>query len=410
MEDRSRRRQFRKIVVTGGPCAGKTTGLTWIQNSFEKMGYTVLFLQEPATEMMTAGVTPARCSSPMAYQEFQMELQYEKEKLFERAALDIAYAHPEADAEEKGTEEEGKTPLVPRKVLVVCDRGFFDNLAYMSGEEFRQVLEKLNVTEEKLLAGYDGVFHLETTAKNATVFYGNANNAVRGETPEEAARLDDRLIEAWSRHPHFRVIENFSGFEDKMRLLVAEIAACLGEPVPPEIRRRYLIDYPDTEMLEGLEDCHRIEIEQAYLRSAENVEIRIRSQKSGADSMFYETRYLLSEGKRRLDSELRLSAHNYHKMLAHADPDRGRLKKTRYRLNWKGTNFDIDLYEMWGDQALLEVSLRDEDQQIDFPPFLSIRKEVTGDERYEISHLAKHYAALNASPSSDPAQGAAENH
>ena len=56
MEDRSRRRQFRKIVVTGGPCAGKTTGLTWIQNSFEKMGYTVLFLQEPATEMMTAGV------------------------------------------------------------------------------------------------------------------------------------------------------------------------------------------------------------------------------------------------------------------------------------------------------------------------------------------------------------------
>ena len=410
MEDRSRRRQFRKIVVTGGPCAGKTTGLTWIQNSFEKMGYTVLFLQEPATEMMTAGVTPARCSSPMAYQEFQMELQYEKEKLFERAALDIAYAHPEADAEEKGTEEEGKTPLVPRKVLVVCDRGFFDNLAYMSGEEFRQVLEKLNVTEEKLLAGYDGVLHLETTAKNATVFYGNANNAVRGETPEEAARLDDRLIEAWSRHPHFRVIENFSGFEDKMRLLVAEIAACLGEPVPPEIRRRYLIDYPDTEMLEGLEDCHRIEIEQAYLRSAENVEIRIRSQKSGADSMFYETRYLLSEGKRRLDSELRLSAHNYHKMLAHADPDRGRLKKTRYRLNWKGTNFDIDLYEMWGDQALLEVSLRDEDQQIDFPPFLSIRKEVTGDERYEISHLARHYAALNASPSSDPAQGAAENH
>ena len=80
MGDMENRRHFRKIVVTGGPCAGKTTGLTWIQNTFEKMGYTILFLQEPATEMMTAGVTPSRCSSPLAYQEFQMKLQYEKEK------------------------------------------------------------------------------------------------------------------------------------------------------------------------------------------------------------------------------------------------------------------------------------------------------------------------------------------
>lgn len=64
-----------KIVLTGGPCAGKTTGLSWIQNTFEKMGYTLIFMQEPATELKTAGITPARCSSSMAYQLFQMKLQ-----------------------------------------------------------------------------------------------------------------------------------------------------------------------------------------------------------------------------------------------------------------------------------------------------------------------------------------------
>lgn len=79
----------RKIVITGGPCAGKTTGMTWIQKSFEKMGYTVLFMSEPATEMKTAGITPARCTSSMAYQLFQMKLQLEKEKVFDAAARDI---------------------------------------------------------------------------------------------------------------------------------------------------------------------------------------------------------------------------------------------------------------------------------------------------------------------------------
>ena len=66
-----------------------------------------------------------------------------------------------------------------------------------------------------------GSSHLETTAKRASFFYGTANNAVRTETPEEAAALDDRLIAAWSAHPHFRLIENLNGFENKMRHLIA---------------------------------------------------------------------------------------------------------------------------------------------------------------------------------------------
>ena len=389
MGDMENRRHFRKIVVTGGPCAGKTTGLTWIQNTFEKMGYTILFLQEPATEMMTAGVTPSRCSSPLAYQEFQMKLQYEKEKIFERAAEDIAYAHLEKDGGEGCSADTGGSDPGPRKVLIVCDRGFFDNCAYMTGDEFRQVLGKLNVTEEELLESYDGVFHLETTAKRASFFYGTANNAVRTETPEEAAALDDRLIAAWSAHPHFRLIENLNGFENKMRHLIAEIAVCLGEPVPPEVRRRYLIDYPDTAMLDKLDECQRVEIRQTYVLSPDNTEIRIRSQKSGKDSMYYETKNILSGGKRLLDSEQRLSARAYHDRLKNADPGKRTLTKHRYRLNWKGHSFAVDLYEIWKDRALLEVSLWDENQTIEFPPFLKILKDVTGDERYEISTLAR---------------------
>ena len=45
-----------KIVITGGPCAGKTTGMSWIQNAFTERGYKVLFISETATELISGGV------------------------------------------------------------------------------------------------------------------------------------------------------------------------------------------------------------------------------------------------------------------------------------------------------------------------------------------------------------------
>ncbi len=47
-----------KIVITGGPCAGKSTAMSWVQNAFTNMGYTVLFVPETATELIGGGVAP----------------------------------------------------------------------------------------------------------------------------------------------------------------------------------------------------------------------------------------------------------------------------------------------------------------------------------------------------------------
>ena len=375
-------KKIKKIVLTGGPCAGKTTGLSWIQNTFEKMGYTVLFMQEPATEMKTAGITPARCSSMMAYQLFQMKLQLEKEDVFTRAAMDIAGVR-----EDGGEDSSGKNPA--RKVLIVCDRGFFDNRAYMTAEEFEEALRILGVSEEEKLLSYDAVFHLETTAKNAVVYYGTATNAIRDETPEQAAALDDRVIAAWEKHPYLRIIENLNGFSDKMRHLVAEIAAFLGEPAPYEIRRRYLVDYPDISMLETLPNCHREKIEQVYLRSAGDEEIRIRRCDSINGKMFYLTRKKRHGAWMRLEAEGRLSEREYKQFLANADPEKKPVLKTRYGLSWQRQYYEIDLYPFWEDRAVVEVYLHYENEQVKIPEFLHVQKEVTGDREYEVSTLAQ---------------------
>ena len=55
--------EITKIVITGGPCAGKTTAQSWIQNAFSMKGYTVLFIPETCTELICGGATYDACGS-----------------------------------------------------------------------------------------------------------------------------------------------------------------------------------------------------------------------------------------------------------------------------------------------------------------------------------------------------------
>ena len=50
MSDAPHRQTITRIVITGGPCAGKTTAMSWIQNAFTRKGYLVLFVDETATQ------------------------------------------------------------------------------------------------------------------------------------------------------------------------------------------------------------------------------------------------------------------------------------------------------------------------------------------------------------------------
>lgn len=196
-----------KLVVTGGPCGGKSTALEWIEKAFTAKGYTVIFVAETATELITAGVAPWNFDTNKDFQKCLARLQWEKEKVFYRAAKRM-----NAD-----------------KVLIICDRGEADNMAYMTREEYLEVLESISSSEADVMDNYDAVFHLVTAAKGAEAHYSLANNAARTETPEQAAALDDRFIAAWSGHPYFRVIDNSTDFEGKMERLIAEITAFLEE-------------------------------------------------------------------------------------------------------------------------------------------------------------------------------------
>ena len=359
--------QISKIVITGGPCAGKTTGMSWIQNAFTQKGYAVLFVPETATELIGGGVAPWTCRTNSDYQKCQMKLQIEKEKVFEQAAR----------------------TMQKDKVLIVCDRGALDNRAYMSDDEFREVLEGLGMNEVELRDQYDAIFHLVTAAKGAAEFYTTANNNARTETPEEAAALDDKLIAAWTGHPHLRVIDNATDFETKMKRLITEINVFLGEPEPYEIERKFLIEYPDLGWLTSIPNCRRIEIFQTYLKSEPGEEVRVRQRGADGHYVYYQTVKKAVTGLKRIEIEQRLTKEEYLCLLMQADPDMRQIRKDRYCLTYDNQYFEIDVYPFWKDKAIVEIELREETQEIRFPEQLRVIREVTDDEAYKNSSLAK---------------------
>lgn len=357
--------ELTKIVITGGPCAGKSTALSRIKKEFTALGYTVLFVPETATELITGGVAPWTCGTNVEYQKCQMRLQLEKERIFEQAAR----------------------TMPAEKMLIVCDRGNLDNKAYMDEAEFAEAIEYIGISKVELRDKYDAVFHLVTAAKGEERFYTTENNSARIETPEQATVLDDKLIAAWTGHPHFRVIDNSENFEEKLDRLIKEISVFLGEPEKRETERKFLIEYPDISRLESNPACRRIEITQTYLKSTDG-EARVRRRGADGSYVYFHTVKRNISDIKREEIERRITAEEYEELLKDADETKRPIEKTRYCLTYKNQYFEIDIYPFMKDTAILEIELCDEDTPIIFPEGIKVIKEVTSDPAYKNHSLA----------------------
>ncbi len=356
-----------KIVLTGGPCAGKTTALSWINNYFSTRGYSVIFVPETATELITNGVAPWTCETNKKYQKHQMKLQKLKEEVFGESAYDMKNS----------------------KVLIVCDRGMLDNKAYMKESEFRSLLQDMGTNEIEARDDYDAVFHLVTAAKGKEEVYTLANNAARTETIEQAREKDDQIIAAWTGHPHLRIIDNSTDFEEKLERLLKEIASFLGEPEPFEIERKFLIYYPNIKELENKPKCTKVDITQTYLKSEDGVERRVRARGIDGDYSYYLTEKKKVTGIKRIETERKLSQDEYLRLLMEADNRLHTIHKERYCLSENNQYFEIDVYPEWDNQAIMEIELSSEDEEIKTPDSIKIIKEVTDDDTYKNYSMAK---------------------
>ncbi len=350
-----------KLVLTGGPCAGKTTALSTIEQKLSEKGYKVIIVSECATEMMLAGFSANELGAK-DFENFIIDWQIEKEKIAFRAAQHFP------------------------KAVVVLDRGIPDCKAYMEEQDYLDALKRHQLSPEQTLNRYDAVFHLITAANGAEKFYTCENNAMRKEKDLDVARTADiKTQAAYIGHPHLRIIDNKTDFAGKISKLCAEVFTVLGEPVPLEIERKFLIERPSEEQLKK---CGAVAqtITQAYLTPRGQTERRIRQRGTKSDFTYYYTEKTALSPTKRIERERKISKNEYLDLLTEAQKI---LHKTRWCFLDQGLYFELDTFADAPDKALLEIELNQENQEIKLPPWCHLIKEVTDNPAYRNTTIAE---------------------
>ena len=205
----SAKRCFR-VVLTGGPCSGKTSALAAIRSKFQRMGYQVMVVPEAATQVLDGcgGFDPAWVGTPRALT-FQ--------GIIARAAI------------VNEDQAEALSTLRDKPAIMICDRGVPDGRAFCSAAQWSKILSEMNVTQQELFARYDKVLHLETVAMyegGKYYEYGEgSNNPSRFHTPEAAAENCKGLGEVYSScgEDKYCYIANAGSFEDKIRSALQQL-------------------------------------------------------------------------------------------------------------------------------------------------------------------------------------------
>lgn len=359
-----------KIVLTGGPAAGKTTLISRILKEFKRDdGWKVITIPETATELISGfGIKPFdNCVSMLEFQDFVIADQLHKEALAVKAA-----------------------EMVPEEnVLIVYDRALLDDKAYITDDEFSATIAKFGRTEEDVLANYDAVLHLVTCAKGAEFAY-NFGNEARTESLEYAREMDDRTLRAWERHHNLTVIDNSVDFEEKINRAIKSIFRIVGEPAPLSTIHKYLIRMPDLDALKRDYKPLRFEMMQTYLRAtSENVERIIRQQSTGSEYLYFYTEKRNKSETQRWETEKPISEKHYIKYLMECDTKLRPVIKTRYRISYKNQNFDIDIYPFSSSKALMEIKVPSPETPIELPPGIELIMDVTDNKNYKNRQLAQ---------------------
>jgi len=128
---------IKRIVLTGGPCAGKTTALIKVIEHFNSLGYQVFTIPEVPTMFSQAG---------MNYLTRNKALFYEGEK----ATLEVQLA-----LEDKFMR---MAEACEQPAIIVCDRGTMDISAYMEPEMWQEITQGVGTDPQRLRDGrYDDI-------------------------------------------------------------------------------------------------------------------------------------------------------------------------------------------------------------------------------------------------------------
>lgn len=184
------------VVLTGGPCSGKTSAIQSLPEELlpagstkDGEGWRTVIVPEAATLYHERGGN------------FPFGMPEDTSGQFSPLQRNLLW---EAWLNElKISLENGALALArqsPRPCLLICDRGVCDSRAYMqSDEEWNSMLALAGWSEAEIASRYDAVFHLDVAPREFFNSNGEGDsNEARTETYDEACALGGRTFAAWT--------------------------------------------------------------------------------------------------------------------------------------------------------------------------------------------------------------------
>lgn len=197
-----------RVVLTGGPCSGKST----VQRAVSEEFFDRVVLVPEAATMLLGNGFPQPGKDLAWSEEWQASLQAAILPL--QRSLEDTYG---LVAQNRGCK------------LIVCDRGLLDGAAYTTNGDTGEFCRAHAIDPAQILSRYAAVIHLESLATAEPEKYGKTGNASRFEPLDRAQRLDAAVLTAWKDHPRHLVISGRRGFEAKVAEVLGIIRFLLAE-------------------------------------------------------------------------------------------------------------------------------------------------------------------------------------
>ncbi len=190
----------RRVVLTGGPGAGKSAVL-----ELAKLFFCEHVRSLPEAAGIVFGGHFPRNGRPDI-----------------RRASQRAIYHVQVELE--------STTLVENPAMVICDRGTLDGSAYWMGSG--TLWDAVGTTRDAELARYHGVIHLRTP----TAVAYNHDNPLRIESHDEARAIDSLIAEAWAGHPGYVEVPASDDFLGKAADALRHLRALMPECCRGQVR------------------------------------------------------------------------------------------------------------------------------------------------------------------------------
>lgn len=370
------KKRIYKIVLTGGPCGGKTTCQSRLSTFFEDMGWKVFRIAETAYTFLSGGLK-FDSLDPEAIYRFQGNL-LECMLKIEETFMDLARADPS------------------KKIIIICDRGCMDATAYLQEGQWERLAKERQWDEVELRdSRYDQVIHLVSAAKGAVEFYTCEGHGTRSEGIDLACHLDDMVAQAWVGHPYYDVIDNSTSFEGKIKRTLMAVCERIGVDVqdrlaPLSKKRKFLIsEMPPDDTFPGFRD---FDVVHHYLVTP-NAPNQARIRKRGTNGSSTYTYTIRRPDVKDVELKRQITYRDYEVLLTQVDSSHHPIYKKRRAFLWNDHYYQLDNYvePCYKGHGLifLETYTAKDVCLKDLPSFLKVVKEVTGDPCFSMFNLSK---------------------